>query len=147
MDNMTIEEKLKYYILSRYNSLREFTGKANIPYTTFVSILDRGIENSSIANVMKICKALNLSVDALANGEIKPRLERVSDPVVDLKDVVNDVKDRITHSGHIVIDGNIIDIETAEAMVDAIDISYEMIKRKQITRGEITKTITQSNKN
>ena len=70
---MNIETKLKEYILERYNSVREFTIKHDIPYTTVVSIFNRGINNSSVSNVIKICKALHISADALADGEIKPR--------------------------------------------------------------------------
>ena len=70
---MTIEDKLRNHILSRYKSLREFTQTADIPYTTLDSILKRGIGNSSINNVIKICKALHISADELADGNIKSR--------------------------------------------------------------------------
>lgn len=73
---MTIEEKLKDYILSRYNSVREFTIRAEIPYTTLDSIFKRGIGNSSVNNVIKICRALNISADELADGNITPYTKR-----------------------------------------------------------------------
>ena len=69
---MTIEQKLKDLILKRYHSIREFTIAIDIPYTTMDSIFRRGIGNSSVTNVIKICKALRISVDALADGEIVP---------------------------------------------------------------------------
>ena len=58
---MTIEEKLKELILNRYHSIREFTIQHDIPYTTMVSIFKRGVDNSSLTNIIKICKALNIS--------------------------------------------------------------------------------------
>lgn len=67
---MKVEENLKNHILSRYKSLREFTILKDIPYTTLDSMLKRGIGNSSVTNVIKVCKALNISVDALADGKI-----------------------------------------------------------------------------
>ena len=73
---MTIEEELKAYILSRYNSVREFTIQADIPYTTLDSIFKRGIGNSSVNNVIKICKALKISADALADGNIKQYIKK-----------------------------------------------------------------------
>ncbi len=73
---MTIEERLKDYILSRYNSVREFTIHADIPYTTLDSIFKRGIGNSSVNNVIKICRALNISADELADGNITPYIKR-----------------------------------------------------------------------
>lgn len=67
---MTTEEMLKDYILSRYKSIREFTIQHDIPYTTLDSIFRRGIGNSSINNVVKICRALEISTDELADGRI-----------------------------------------------------------------------------
>lgn len=70
---MTTEEKLKNLIKERYHSVREFAIDIDMPYSTLDSIFKRGIANSSIANVVKICKALHISTDALADGEIRPR--------------------------------------------------------------------------
>ena len=69
---MSTEEKLKEFILSKYSSVREFTLEIDFPYTTLDSILKNDIGNSSVTNVLKICKALHISGDALANGEIVP---------------------------------------------------------------------------
>lgn len=41
-------------------SLKAFSEKAGVPYTTLHSILDRGIGNSSVDNVIKICKVTEL---------------------------------------------------------------------------------------
>lgn len=69
---MSIEEKLKKYILTKHKSIREFVKCADLPYSTVDGILKRGIANSSIGNVLKICKALQISADELANGKIVP---------------------------------------------------------------------------
>jgi hypothetical protein len=134
---MTIEEKLKDYILMRYKSIREFTQVADIPYTTIDSIFKRGIDKSSISNILKICKVLNLSVDALADGELKPRgADRIPAPTTDIRDVVNDAKTRVYTSQRLTIDGNDIDIEHAEPILNALDIAYEMTRKhnKNITK-------------
>ena len=70
---MTIEEKLKNLISERYHSIREFAIYIDMPYSTLDSIFKRGIGNSSVTNIVKICKALHISTDALADGEIRPR--------------------------------------------------------------------------
>lgn len=46
-------------------SLKAFSEKADIPYTTLRSILERGIGKSSVDNVIKICKALGITVEEL----------------------------------------------------------------------------------
>lgn len=127
---MTTEEKLKDYILTKYKSVREFTIMADIPYTTVKSILDRGVGNSSVNNVIKICKALHISADALANGEIIPRYEKSLESVSDIRDIVNDAKARLSNGDHLVINGKPVDIEYVEPIIDALDIGFEMVKRK-----------------
>lgn len=126
---MTIEEKVKDLILTRYKSVREFTQSVNIPYTTVKSILDRGIGNSSVNNVIKICKALHISADGLANGEIVPRYEKSPEPVSDIRDIVNDTKARLS-GDHLVINGKTVEIESIEPIIDALDIGFEMVRRK-----------------
>lgn len=133
----TIEDKLKDFILSRYKSLREFTIANDIPHSTFVSILKRGIPNASIGNIIKICEALHLSVDALAKGEIVPNFEaRPSNPTLDVKDVVNDVKAKLSHAETLTINGVKVDIESVEPIIEALDIGFEMSRKKSIKAAE-----------
>lgn len=137
---MTAEEKLKEFILSRYNSIREFTIDADIPYTTLDSIFKRGINNSSISNVLKICKVLRISVDALADGEIVPRGENDLSPVKDVNQIVNDVKYQLSHSDTLVIDGKDIDIESVEPIIDALDIGFEIVRKKNAKQNVTTES-------
>lgn len=65
-----IEIKLKDFILSKYKSIRIFSKESNIPYTTIVSILERGINRASINTIMQICDFLNIDIDMLVNKEI-----------------------------------------------------------------------------
>ena len=93
---MTIEEKLKKLILSRYQSIREFTIDIDIAYSTFDTIMKRGIRNANISNVIKICNALHISTDALADGEIVfvalvPDKEITSEPL-QIESVIKDFK-------------------------------------------------------
>lgn len=46
-------------------SVRAFSEEAQVPYTTVRSILERGIGNASVDNVIKICKALGITVEEL----------------------------------------------------------------------------------
>lgn len=126
---MTTEEKLKELILTRYNSIREFTQAADIPYTTLDSIFRRGVENSAVSNIIKICKALNISADALADGEIVPRHVQKESVSTDVKEIVNDAKSRLYQST-LTIDGNPVDTESVEPIIDALNIGFEMVRRK-----------------
>ena len=68
---MTIEDKLKEYILSKYKSIRAFTQEADIPYSTVDTMFKRGIMGMSVQNVIKMCRVLSLDVDKLAEGIIE----------------------------------------------------------------------------
>ena len=69
---MTSTETLKRYIESRYKSVREFTIAIDMPYTTLHSIFRRGIENSSVANINRICEELQISMPDLLHNQIVP---------------------------------------------------------------------------
>lgn len=64
-----LEEELKSLIKKKYGSVRQFALKIDIPYTTVDTILKRGIDNSNVGNVLKMCKALNISIDNLVDNK------------------------------------------------------------------------------
>lgn len=76
---MSIEEDLKTLILSTHGSLREFALSINMPCSTLDSIFKRGLDNASIRNIVKICDALEISADALAEKKIIARTEPKAD--------------------------------------------------------------------
>lgn len=67
---MSIESELKELILNRYKSLREFTIKIDMPYSTLDTILKRGVNKANISNIISICKALNIDTEELGAGRI-----------------------------------------------------------------------------
>jgi transcriptional regulator with XRE-family HTH domain len=58
-------ELLKQLITDTGLSMRAFAEKAGIPNTTLHSMLERGMGNTSVDNVIKVCKALGITVDQL----------------------------------------------------------------------------------
>ena len=130
---MTTEDKLKELILNRYHSIREFTIENDIPYTTIHSIFKRGIGNSSVTNIIKICKALNISVDALADGEIVPLKKQPSkciNDMIEVEDLLDDTKDILTRSGFVTLNGKPMGVNQIDSIIDAMDIGVEMAKKK-----------------
>lgn len=131
---MSIEERLKELILHRYSSVREFTITIGMPNSTLESIFKRGIGNSSVTNVIKICKALGISADALADGEIKPSTERSAIMFNEELDVINlaeDTKRVLRHGSTVTIDGEPISTDQIDYIVDGIDLVVEIAKRKK----------------
>lgn len=58
---MTKAEILKAEILSQYKSVRQFAIEMEIPYSTLVTALDRGIEGMAYGTVIRMCDRLNLN--------------------------------------------------------------------------------------
>ena len=57
---MTREQTLRNLILDRYNSLRQFSMEADIPYSSLMTLLSRGVGGASFDTVVQICKALEI---------------------------------------------------------------------------------------
>ena len=127
---MTIEDKLKSYILTRYKSIREFTQIADMSYSTFDSILKRGINNSSISSVIKICKVLGISVDELADGNITPINSYKPTTRSEVSDILADVKYQLTNTKGLTIGGEPADNESIKSIVQAMTIGEELVKKK-----------------
>lgn len=60
-DAMTKAEILKKEILRQYRSVRQFAMEMNIPYSTLVTALERGIEGMAYGTVIKMCDKLSLN--------------------------------------------------------------------------------------
>lgn len=129
---MTIEDQLKNLILSRYRSIREFTIAVDMPYTTIDSIFRRGVGNSSVTNVIKICKALGISADELAEGRIVSVRERSSAyrrNSVEIREFLDQFKMELSTMDNPTLDGEPVDEGTLEAIAQGIDVSYETVVR------------------
>lgn len=129
---MTIEDQLKTLILTRYRSIREFTIAVDMPYTTIDSIFRRGIGNSSVANVIKICKELGISTDELADGKIVPIFQQAPAQTGDsheIRDRLDRLKMELAYMDDPTLDGEPVDRDTVLAIAQGIDVSYETIKR------------------
>lgn len=124
----TTEDKLKAYILDRYKSIREFTISIDMPYTTFDSVLKRGIDNSSITNIIKICKALNISADELANGNI---VSTISKPNYknDVVEMLNLVKSDVIKLDNLTLRGKPINENVKDIIVNNIDNTINTLEK------------------
>lgn len=62
---MSREQTLRNLILDRYSSLRQFAMEADIPYSSLMTILSRGIGGASFDMVMQICQKLQIDPSTL----------------------------------------------------------------------------------
>ena len=62
------EQELRELIEMRYGSVRQMALKVDMPASTINSILNRGILKSNVDNIFKICSALGIRPETLADG-------------------------------------------------------------------------------
>ena len=65
---MSRELFLRSLILDNYPSLRQFALEADIPYSSLMTILSRGVGGASFDVVMQICKILQIDPSALLDA-------------------------------------------------------------------------------
>ncbi len=126
---MTTEEKLKQYILSKHRSVHEFTQSIGMPYGTMSSIFKRGIDNSSVTNIIKICNALHISADELANGNIVP-ITKEPDEATNIEDIFDYVKQRLMTCKNPTLNNQPIQPDIIMSIVDGLDLLIEIQKKK-----------------
>lgn len=89
-------EILKKLIDNTGLSMRAFAEKAGLPNTTLHSMLERGIGNASVDNVIKVCKALGISVDQL---EKMASAENVDEYDIKSDDIITRAAHKVGHEG------------------------------------------------
>lgn len=128
---MTIEEKLKKHILFHYKSLRDFVNNSGIdmPYPTFDGILKRGINKSSIDNIFKICKTLDISADYLAQGRIVPNQCLVDNSITaEITDIVKYFRLNPTELNNFNIDGVPIEENEAIVLLSSLSVGIDYVR-------------------
>lgn len=126
---MTTEEKLKQYILTKHKSVLEFTQSIDMPYGTMSSIFRRGIDNSSVTNIIRICNALNISTDELAKGNIVP-VEKAESTRIE--DVFEYAKQRLLNCSNPTLNDHPVNADTIASIIDGLDLLIEIQKKRMI---------------
>ncbi len=128
---MTIEEKLKELILSKYGTVKDFAHLTDLPYGTVDTILRRGIHKASVTNIIKICQTLGISADELAKDKIVSFDKKVINRshMTEMLDIVVYAKRNINEFNDLTIDGKLMTRNEIEMLIDAVDVTIRFIKR------------------
>ena len=129
---MTKEEMLKAYILTKYKSIREFVGEMDMPYSTFDTILKRGLDTASIKNVLKICAVLEISADELAEGHIVPldSVQKKGNPK-DVQKIIDYARTELLNNSQYTLDGQPLSMQEAQRLLDSVEVTVELIRRER----------------
>ena len=135
---MTIEEKLKALILSRYETVAAFADECGVKYTTVMGILSRGVNNANIVNVIKICQELGIGTEELIKGEIV-FVNRTEREYIKLENL-SSTCDFLLHENYVMLDGVLLSKYEKDFLMDAIEINLELLRRKRI-RDKFTEAL------
>lgn len=127
---MTIEDKLKNLILEQYTSVREFTIKIDMAYSTLDSIFKRGIQNATLTNVLKICKGLHISADALANGDIEYQVLSMDDEH-ELIDIIINLRCKLLSDKELTFNNKPADQDTIQTILDTLEVGLTIATRNE----------------
>ena len=125
---MTIEERIKQQIINEYGSVRAFTVRHNLTYASIDSILRRGIKNATWNNVNKLCAALGISADELAQNRIIKTVNQNTQNVK-VEDMVQEFNQKVMTAENLTIDGVPISQEDIRLIADTLDTAVEVRKK------------------
>ena len=67
---MGVEENIKELMIKKSGSVNKFAQACGLPTSTIATMFKRGINNTNINTIIKICSYLQISTDELSNGRI-----------------------------------------------------------------------------
>lgn len=90
------EQELRELIELKYGSVRQMALKIDMPASTINSILNRGILKSNVDNIFKICSALDIRPESLADGiDFHKQAENSSDIVAIYEQLDEDRQEKV----------------------------------------------------
>lgn len=66
---MNKEDYVKMLISSSGHNIKSFAASIELPYTTLLGMLNRGLDGASVQNVIRVCKGLSITVEDLEHIE------------------------------------------------------------------------------
>lgn len=130
---MTVEERLKELIIKQYGTMRDFTNHIGIPNSTFANILRRGVQNANVLTIIKICQALEISTDDLAQGRIVS-LKRSAPEAKDIEDILNAAKDEILNAEELTLNGKPMTRDGIANFLLSLDMIIELEKKRMMNK-------------
>ena len=128
---MTVEERLKDLILKQYGTMKNFTDHIGVPNSTFANILRRGVQNANVVTIIKICQALGISTDDLAEGRIVV-LNRSEKAPTKIEDLFDELKRHLLNADNLTLADLPATAEEIMLLVNNLDVSLEVIKKKRM---------------
>lgn len=65
------------YLFKKFRNIKEMSDKTDIPYMTISTVLKKGVENSLVRTVVKICDALDITIETLYKMRTRYTLAKI----------------------------------------------------------------------
>jgi transcriptional regulator with XRE-family HTH domain len=140
-------EILEHLIEKTGLSKKAFAEKIGLPPTTLRSMLERGIGNASVDNVIKVCKGLGITIEELENMA-NNETQKINSGLPDLNDKderdiqkeLEKIISNLSHDGYAAFDGQGIDDEMEEEDRELLKASLENSLRlaKRLAKQKFT---------
>ena len=124
-----VEDKLKKLIVDRYGSMIAFSKDIGMANSTLATILERGVKKASVNNIIKICQALGISADGLANGKIIYNKTSSNKSSVNVEYLIQEIQEDIIKKD-LIFNGEKMTKEEKENLANAVGFSLEIIIRQ-----------------
>lgn len=131
VNSMTTEDKLKNLILSKYGSVRKFTQQYDLPYSTVATLFSRGIKNTSVATLIKVCQILGISADELLAGRIT-YINGKTEPTR-IEDYIMHLQHQLQNTENLTLNDQPVDDASIDSIIKSLDILIE-IEKKNINK-------------
>ena len=99
-------------------------------YSTLDSIFKRGIQNATLTNVLKICKGLHISADALANGDIEYQVLSMDDEH-ELIDIIINLRCKLLSDKELTFNNKPADQDTIQTILDTLEVGLTIATRNE----------------
>lgn len=136
IENLSIENQLRELIVERYDTVVNFSKIVGIKNSTIASILARGVNNSTVDNIIKICNELQISTDALAEGKIVSCDDRKKSEKT-LDQFVSDIKRELSNNDKIILDGSALSTSEKLILLDFLEMGADYIKKTRLRNGKV----------
>lgn len=130
---MTIEEKLKDFIISKYGNLSNFSKEIDMANSTLSTILKKGVRKASITNILKICEALEISADGLAEEKIVPYTFNQKNPSksTDIDKMLDHIKNNSGEYTFLTVDDKPLTKKELEFITYGFTLVVQLLKKKR----------------
>lgn len=133
---MTIENQLRELIVERYGTVVNFSKSIGIQNSTVAGILRRGVNNSTVDNIIKICNELQISTDALAEGKIVSCDNRKKSEKT-LDQFISDIKREVSDNDNITLDESALSTSEKLILFDFLEMGADYIKKTRLRNGKV----------